>query len=95
MATVSHINDSRAVSAVAFARDNGVESMSRGTLINNAIYSARNEGDAASAHLQFVTMFAVAGMDQLADNRRAEYQTAARRSSVWYQIANDLVEARA
>lgn len=96
MVTVFHINDSRALFSVTIvARDNGVETMSKWSLINNAIYSARHEGDAANAHLQFVTMFAVAGMDHLADNRRAEYQAASQRSSVWYQIANDLMESHA
>jgi len=59
-------------------------------LINTALFKARAASDRASAHLEFVTMFAVADMPRLADERRKAYESESRMAEIYYAIAGEL-----
>jgi len=89
MATVFHINDSRAVSRVAIgARDK--ESKQMDNLIETALFKARAASDRASAHLEFVTMLAAGGMTRLAEDRRKAYESESHMAQVYYAMASEL-----
>lgn len=89
MLTVFHINDSRALFSVTIgARDKGVEPMEQ--LIDTALFKARAASERASAHLEFVTMFASADMPRLADERRKAYEAESRMAGIYYAIAGEL-----
>ena len=90
MATLFFIsNDSRAFSRVAIdARDEETKQMDN--LMETALFKARAASDRASAHLEFVTMFASAGMTRLADERRKAYEAESRMVQVFYAMASEL-----
>ena len=82
-------NDSRAVFRVAIgARDK--ESKQMENLIETALFKARAASDRASAHLEFVTMLASAGMTRLADERRKAFEAESRMAEIYYAIASEL-----
>ena len=89
MVTVFHINDSRAFSRVTIgARDKETKQMEQ--LIDTALFKARAASERASAHLEFVTMLAVADMPRLADERRKAYQAESHMAEIYYAMASEL-----
>jgi len=59
-------------------------------LLKTALFKARAASDRASAHLEFVTMFAASGMTRLADQRYKAYESESHMASVYYAIAESL-----
>lgn len=89
MVTPSHINDSRAASRVAIgARE--MESKPMENLIETALFKARAASDRASAHLEYVTMFAAAGMTRQADERHKAFEAESRMAEIYYAMASEL-----
>lgn len=89
MATVFSSPDSRAVSTVAigarFAKEPDMKS-----LIETALFKARAASDRASAHLEYVTMFASAGMMRQAEARRAAFEAESRMAEIYYAMVAEL-----
>ena len=82
-------NDSRALFSVTIgARDKETKQMEQ--LIDTALFKARAASDRASAHLEFVTMLAVADMPRLADERRKAYQAESHMAEIYYAMASEL-----
>jgi len=59
-------------------------------MLETALFKARAASDRASAHLEFVTMFAASGMTRLAESRRKAYESESHMASVYYAIASEL-----
>jgi len=59
-------------------------------VIETALFKARAASDRASAHLDFVTMFASSNMPRLADQRYKEYESESRMAQVYYAMASEL-----
>jgi hypothetical protein len=70
------------------ARD--TESKQMENLIETALFKARAASDRASAHLEFVTMFASADMPRLADQRRKSYESESRMAEIYYAMAAEI-----
>ena len=91
MARLSTYHDSRArFSACLAMRASQRIGEDMDPLLKTALFKARAASDRASAHLEFVTMFAAANMPRLAESRRKAYESESHMASVYYAIAESL-----